>query len=131
MKITGPTVAAALMLSGCAGADGLTPRQEANLHALANARPDGPAVTCIPLSNIRHAVARDDRTVDFQMSDGRVLRNRLPQACPGLAFQDSFLYRTSIDRLCSVDTITVFRQVGPSGPTCGLGAFQPVRIAPR
>ena len=122
--------AAALVLAtGCAGADGTTRHQQADRRALEHARPVGDPVDCVIRRNIGHTVVLDDRTIDFHMAGGRVLRNRLPDACPGLAFDDSFFYRTSLDRLCSVDTITVRRSGGAPGPTCPLGRFQPVEIA--
>ncbi|HEX8366612.1 MAG TPA: hypothetical protein VF603_15125 [Allosphingosinicella sp.] len=124
-------LAACALLVSCTGQDGLTPRQRATSWALENARPAGEAEDCVVRRNIRETVILDDRTIDFHMTGGRVLRNRLPHACPGLAFDDGFSYRTSLDRLCSVDTITVRRSSGPPGPTCGLGPFQPVEIAPR
>ena len=123
--------AAVALAAGCAGEDGMTARQAADRWALENARPSGEAEDCVIRRNIRHTVTLDDQTIDFHMAGGRVLRNRLPYACPGLAFDDGFSYRTSLDRLCSIDTITVRRSGGPPGPTCPLGRFQPVEIAKR
>ena len=117
-------------LAGCTGPGDLTARQQANRHALEGAREIGPPEDCVLRRNVRHTVVLDDRTIDFHLAGGRILRNRLPHACPGLAFDDSFSYRTSLDRLCAVDTITVRTSTGP-GPTCGLGRFQPVEIARR
>jgi hypothetical protein len=127
-------IAAALALAalvGCTDGKSLTERGDANRWALENARDVGAPEDCVVRRNIRHTVTLDDRTIDFHMTGGRILRNRLPFACPGLAFDDSFSYRTSLDRLCSVDTITVRRSGGPPGPTCPLGRFQPVEIARR
>ena len=121
-------IALSLAIAGCAGDEGLTPRQEANRWALANAEPLGEPENCIQVSRIRNSIGRDDRTIDFWMIDGRIMRSRMPNECPGLAFEDSFLYRTSIDRLCSTDTITVLHADGRRGATCGLGPFQQVRI---
>jgi hypothetical protein len=128
------TVAAALLalLASCTGREGLAPRQEADRRALQTARESGQPEDCVVRRNIRNTIVLDDRTIDFHMAGGRILRNRLPHACPGLGFDESFAYRTSLDRLCSVDTITVLRSGGgPLGPTCGLGRFHPVEIAPR
>jgi hypothetical protein len=39
------------------------------------------------------------------------------------------MYRTTLSRLCDIDTITVLYHGGPGmtqGPTCGLGKFYPV-----
>jgi hypothetical protein len=131
MKTKLTAAAAALIcLAGCTAPRGLTARQQASQRALASARDVGPPENCVVRSHIRQTVVLDDQTIDFHMAGGRILRNRLPGACPGLAFDDSFSYRTSLDRLCSVDTITVVRSGGP-GATCGLGRFQPVELPGR
>lgn len=117
------SIAAAAALAACA--QGATQRQEADRRALAEARPVGGPVDCVDLARIDHTRVRDDRTIDFTMRGREVYRNRLRDECPGLAFEDSFTYRTSLSRLCSVDTITVNRAGGGiAGPTCGLGPFQ-------
>ena len=119
---------AAALVAGCAPID----REAANQAALAQAQPIGPAVDCITLSNVSHTRVRGDRVIDFHMRGGTVYRNTLAQSCPGLGFEERFTYRTSIGRLCSVDTITVLQGNGQSqGPTCGLGAFQPIRTSAR
>ncbi|MEA3008576.1 MAG: hypothetical protein QOJ91_268 [Sphingomonadales bacterium] len=128
MKVSG--LAALVLLANCA--QGPTPRQESDRRALAEARPVGAPVDCIELSRIDHTRVRDDRTVDFHMRGREVYRNRLRQECPGLGFEDSFTYRTSLGRLCSVDLITVNRAGGGvGGPTCGLGAFQRIETDER
>jgi hypothetical protein len=111
------------LLAGCA--QGSTGRQEADRRALAEARPVGAPLDCIALSRIDRTRILDSRTIDFHMRGREVYRNRLPNECPGLAFEDSFTYRTSLGRLCSVDLIAVNRSGGgPAGPTCALGPFQ-------
>ncbi len=117
-------------LAGCA--QGTTERQEADRRALAEARPVGEPVGCIALSRIDRTRVRDSRTIDFHLRGGQVYRNRLRQECSGLAFEDSFTYRTSTGRLCSVDLITVNRAGGgPAGPTCALGSFQRIETEGR
>ncbi|HEX8447001.1 MAG TPA: hypothetical protein VF649_10345 [Sphingomonas sp.] len=95
--------------------------------------PAGPAVSCISPSRIRETRVRDDRTIDFVMQGGKTFRNTLPHACPELGFERAFGYDLSIDRLCSVDIITVVRNGGPPGAmrgtSCGLGTFQPLAPA--
>ncbi|WP_336959897.1 hypothetical protein [Sphingobium aquiterrae] len=87
--------------------------------------PSGKTIDCVQTIRIRQTDVRDDKTIDFRMVDGKVYRNTLPYACSGLGFEKSFIYKTSISQLCSVDTITVFRagMGGTPGPTCGLGTF--------
>lgn len=91
------------------------------------ATPAGAPVDCINLP-IGQSVVRDDKTVDFFV--GRtVYRNVLPRSCPSLGFEKAFSYSTSINRLCSLDIITVLQQMGGQlsrGASCGLGKFQPV-----
>jgi len=93
------------------------------------ATPAGKPVNCVQITQIRRTEVRDDRTIDFFMrAKGLVYRNTLPNSCPELGFEQRFAYSTSIDRLCSVDIITVIR-TGPRGASCGLGEFQPVTLA--
>ena len=129
MKIALSSLAALSILAGCA--QGPTPRQEADRRALAEARPVGEPVDCIQLSRIDHTRVRDDRTIDFHMRGREVYRNRLRHECSGLAFEDSFAYKTSTGRLCSVDLVTVNRNGAGPGPTCALGSFQRIETAAR
>jgi hypothetical protein len=124
------SLAALSMLAGCA--EGPTRRQEADRRALAEASPVGDPVDCVDIARIDYTRVRDDRTVDFYMRGRQVYRNRLPGQCPGLAFEDGFSYRTSLSRLCSVDTITVLRPGGGGpGATCALGPFQRIETTVR
>jgi hypothetical protein len=124
------TLAALAILTGCA--EGPTQRQEADRRALAEARPVGDPVDCVDIARIGYTRVRDDRTIDFYMRGREVYRNRLPAECPGLAFEDGFTYRTSLSRLCSVDTITMLRPgAGGPGATCGLGPFQRIETSIR
>jgi hypothetical protein len=94
------------------------------------ATPVGKAETCIPLRSIRQTHVRNDHVIDFDMSGGKVYRNTLPGGCPGLGFNESFAYQTSLSQLCSTDIITVLQSPGPQrGASCGLGQFQPVMLA--
>ena len=94
-------------------------------EAIAAGKPE----SCIRTISIRDTHVRSDSIIDFDMGGGKTYRNTLPFACPGLGFEEKFLYKTSTGQLCSVDTITVLRDgSGGSGPTCGLGAFQPVTL---
>ena len=93
------------------------------------ATPTGKPENCIRTISIRDTHVRSDSVIDFDMGGGKVYRNTLPYACSDLGFEQKFLYKTSTSELCSVDTITVLRDgPGGHGPTCGLGAFQPVTL---
>jgi len=86
---------------------------------------------CVTPSNIRQTVVIDDSTILFYMRGGNKLtyRTALPHACPNLAREDRFSYRTTMNQLCSVDLITVLEQYGAGlrdGFTCRLGPFYPI-----
>ena len=124
-------VTAALLLAACVTESGTTASEAADQRALAEARPTGPAVDCVQINRIRTTHVRDDQTIDFEMPSGEIYRNRLPNRCPGLGFEERFSYRTSLSRLCSVDTITVLQTDGTRGASCGLGEFQPIALPER
>ena len=98
---------------------------------------DGPPVnvvgepeSCIPINRMRSSKVRDDRTIDFEMSGGKVYRNILPSKCPRLGFEEAFTYKTSLSRLCNTDIVYVLESVGGDlrrGAGCGLGDFVPVK----
>ncbi len=97
------------------------------------ATPIGEPANCVRLNEILRTKVRDGSTIDFVMRNGRVYRNTLDRGtCPSLASEKRFTYKTSSGDLCSYDTITVLRDPGLSrGATCGLGQFQPVKLATR
>ncbi len=89
----------------------------------------GEPVRCVSLSQIRSTNVVDNSTIDFKMAGGKTYRNSLPHSCPGLKFEDRFLYRTSQSQLCNVDIVRVLHDYGgrlQEGVGCGLGKFQPV-----
>lgn len=88
---------------------------------------------CVSLARIRESRVVDDRTIDFVMRDGKVLRNTLPNSCPQLGFEKAFTYSTSLSRICSVDIIKVIVQGGGPriGAACGLGKFVPYTPIPK
>lgn len=95
------------------------------------ARETGAAVDCIPIVQIRESRVRSDQVIDFRTGGKKWYRNTLPGSCPGLGFEERFLYKTSLSQLCSVDIITVLHTTGgqlTQGASCGLGKFQPVEL---
>ena len=123
------TLAAGLTaLAGCTEDDGVV--RSADAWAVATANPVAPPVSCIEQASIRGTAVRDDRTIDFSLDDGRLMRNRLPQVCQGLS-TGRFIHRSSTERLCSTDTITLVRADGSARASCGLGSFQQITIPPR
>ncbi len=124
---------ALVALSGCAAAErgermAAAPRGAPTAEDLV---PAGEPEACVQLTRIRSTHVRDDQTIDFVLTDGQVLRNTLPNRCPGLGFERAFSYSTSLSQLCNVDIITVINTGGGPrrGASCGLGLFQPVRPA--
>lgn len=91
--------------------------------SLASVRAIGEPVDCIETNQILNTNVRNDRVVDFEMRNGQVYRNTLPNSCPGLGYQ-SFSYQPTQARLCSIDVVTVRSSSGQPGPTCGLSTFQ-------
>jgi hypothetical protein len=129
----------ALLLAATAALAGCTTRDAAP-RANVPPPPTGPqsaiaakGPSCLSLSSIRESKVIDDRTIDFVLRDGSVLRNTLPNACPQLGFERAFSYSTSINQLCSVDIITVIVQGGGvrTGASCGLGNFVPYTPVPK
>jgi hypothetical protein len=83
---------------------------------------------CVNLHRIKTTRVLDDQTIVFEMTGQQTLVNNLPHRCPGLGFEKSFGYKTSINQLCSHDTIWVVTTIG-RGASCGLGEFMPY-VAP-
>ena len=84
---------------------------------------------CISLNRIQSSTVIDDRRILFEMLGDDYYLNELPHKCPGLDFEEAFMYRTSIGQLCDMDIVTVLINAGfglQSGASCGLGMFQPV-----
>ena len=89
----------------------------------------GEPKSCVQRSQIRSTDVIDDSTIDFKMRGGAIYRNTLPHKCSGLAFEEAFSYRTSINQLCNVDIIRVLDQTAgriEERAACGLGKFQKI-----
>ena len=117
-------VAAALLLTGCQTS---AEREAIRQSALTDVAPVGEPVDCIDSNRIRQTHVRSDQVIDFEMNNGDIYRNTLPSSCYGLNFERRFIYRTTVGRLCSIDTITVLQSGGGRGVTCGLNDFQQIR----
>ena len=122
--------AASLALAACTDPE-LEPAGATDAWSVATATVSGPPVSCIAREEISGTRILDARTIDFAMSDGRTLRNRLPNICPRLTRDGRFVYRTALGRICSTDLITLVQADGEAGQSCGLGLFQPVVAPPR
>src|SRR4051812_29106723 len=102
-----PLLAALLPLAACT-----PPVANAPADTVPAATVIGPAVSCLPTTQISTTEVRDDRTIDFRMTGGRTYRNTLPYPCPELGFEKRFAYTISTSQLCSVDVITVLHSGG-------------------
>ena len=90
------------------------------------------AVRCLNLARIQDTDVLDDHRIVFKTSGHKMYLNELPRKCPGLRTNEPYLVRTTLDRLCDLDTITMLHRGGfgfMPGASCGLGKFQPVTEA--
>lgn len=124
----GMLLALPLVLGACtatAGNSGSTsgPQSAPATAATAAARPE--TTDCIDLIRIDRSEVVDDQTILFHMKGGKVWKNTLPYKCPRLGFEKAFSHKTSINRLCSIDVITVLdTSARMPGASCGLGKFE-------
>lgn len=84
---------------------------------------------CIHTILINRTVVVDDQSILFYMNGKVIYHNSLPRRCPGLGFEKRFSYRSSVGKLCRIDTISVLRSGGSgldSGASCGLGLFRQI-----
>jgi hypothetical protein len=84
---------------------------------------------CVTTTAIDRTQILDDQTILFHMRGKQVYRNYLPKKCPGLKREGRFMYQTTHQQLCDIDTVTVLEQWGGrfnAGFTCKLGDFQPI-----
>ncbi|TFI58966.1 hypothetical protein E2493_06830 [Sphingomonas parva] len=113
-----------LILLGC------TARQAETLATTSAA--DAQRIDCIDATRIAGRRAQGNRALVFELSDGTVVRNDLPDACQGLARASSF-GTLAIDpiesRMCRGDSVRIYDPADlPVGgikavPRCRLGAF--------
>ncbi len=96
----------------------------------ARIRPVGKPLKCITIKAIRSTHVRNDRTIDFYMTGGKVYRSRLPRICRGLSVEERFSFTTDLPQICYVDSITVLRGKS-AGASCQLGRCQPITGAPK
>ena len=113
---------AAMALGACAPA----PEREREIRAPAIVAL-GETRSCISTDRIRDTRVEDDFTIDFEMVDGTIYRNTLPNRCYSLGFEERFAHSSTTGQLCDIDTVTVLLSNGSRGSTCALGNFLPVR----
>lgn len=87
---------------------------------------------CVSLNRLDDTEVIDDRTILFFLKNDEIYVNRLRNRCHGLGFEESFMYETTTGQLCSLDLITVLRDMGfgfTRGASCALTAFQRISEA--
>ena len=91
----------------------------------------GEARDCLGINQFNSSKIRNDWTIDFFSTGGKVWRVTLPNRCNGLRMADSFTYETALTQLCKFDIIYPLQQIGGSlqrGAGCGMGPFVPVKL---
>lgn len=87
---------------------------------------------CLSSNRIRNNEILDSSHIIFEISSSKKYLNTLPNACPGLKKGSTIMYRTSINKLCDLDIITILNSTGGGympGASCGLGQFVPISNA--
>lgn len=124
---TTTAIAAAGLIAASATAFGPAERKAKELAAWT---PAGEPISCVRTRDIQSTTVLSDTVIDFKMRGGKRYRNVLPMRCPTLGSEQRFSHKSITSELCDVDIITVLTLNGAaqldSGPSCGLGEFQPV-----
>jgi hypothetical protein len=87
---------------------------------------------CLGLIRIEDSKILDSRHMLFTMTDKGMYLNTLPKKCGSMGPGDTYTFRTSINRLCQGDVITMLHPGGRDfipGASCALGMFEPVTQA--
>ena len=111
--------AALLVASACAAVDQHNNEEEPLPEGVEN---------CVNLRSVQRIEIVDEHHILFFMRDGKVYNNHLSRRCPGLRRDDTIMYRTTLNQLCSIDMFTVLDNFGGGfmpGATCSLGKFHP------
>ena len=113
----------ALIPVAVAGLVGVAPAAERDPLA---GRVAGAAVACVDQSRLGGPDIIDSRTILYRQSRGRIWRNDLPEACPGLRPNTTLIVEIYGSQLCSNDRIRA-HDAGSiiPGPSCRLGKFTP------
>ena len=97
-----PALCAALLATAaCAPMAGEGERADASVVPAGEVT--GEAVSCIPIRSIRSSRVHGDDTIDFEVGNGRIYRNVLPNRCYSLGFEERFAYETSLSN-CAAPT---------------------------
>ena len=113
------SLAALLVTSACATVDQHNKEEEP--------LPDG-VENCLSLNSVERMEIVDQHHILFFMRDGRTYNNHLSRRCPGLRRNDTIMFRTTLNQLCSIDMFTVLDKIGGGfmpGASCSFGRFYP------
>lgn len=112
-------LAAVFVTTACAMVDQHTYEEEPLPEGVEN---------CLNLHSVQRMEIVDEHHILFFMRDGRAYNNHLSRRCPGLRRNDTIMYRTTLNQLCSIDMFTVLDNIGGGfmpGATCSFGKFHP------
>ena len=87
------------------------------------------AELCLGLIRIDDSEILDARHMLFTTTDKQKYLNTLPKKCGSMGPGDTYSFRTSMNRLCRGDVITILYPGGLDfipGASCVLGMFEPV-----
>lgn len=91
----------------------------------------GKMLNCISLPRIRSTQILDDQTILFKLTDKSVYLNEFPHACPQLKSMDAYTHRSSLNKICSLDSIRVLdTTLVQELAGCSLGKFELLKSKP-
>lgn len=93
-------------------------------EVLAKYEKTGESVSCLSLPSVKDTDPLDDQAIMFEVRGGDVYLNELRGVCAGLGLNKRFSYKTTQNRICRGDIITVSDPVGNSIGSCSLGEFE-------
>jgi hypothetical protein len=126
------TLAAAAAAS-CAPADPVATaeraeRDEMELAEAISGRVAGEPLSCVNQRDLRGNRSAGEGAIIFEGPGDAIYVNRPPAGCPDMNFGRALQTRTTSNRLCRGDIVTVFDPLnGTTYGACGLGDFVPYR----
>lgn len=119
MRLVLPLFSGLLFISACAVMDRHAVEKEPLPEGVEN---------CLQLRLVDRMEILDEWHILFFMRDQKIYNNHLPGKCSGLRRNDTIMYRTPLNQICSIDTFTVLENFGGGfmpGVTCTFGKFYP------
>lgn len=97
---------------------------EDSAKILAGYEKTGESLSCLNLRQVRDTDPLDDYGIIFEVAGKKTYLNELNSRCARLGREKRFSYKTSINRICRGEIITVFDSFGNVAGSCSLGDFQ-------